>query len=96
MCWNHTCTKCHSQYGDGFTFSTMDHHVISLAMCGIVCMDWAQGIDQVATKIPGPLVHKFFPLGSVEVTCVPYRATYCLTTIKKLSLLLPQILHFEL
>ena len=79
-----------------FYFSTMDDHVISLAKCGTGWMDWAQGTNRLATKIPGLHDHKFFPLGSVEVTCVPHRATYRLTTIKKLCLLLLQTLHLEL
>jgi len=74
----------------------MDHHVISLARCGTGWMDWTQGTNRVATKILGPHAHTFFPLGSVKVTCAPYRTTYRLTTIKELSLLLLEALHFLL
>jgi len=92
--------NCPSKYVS-FTLSRMEHQFILLERCkagqmsSSWAMEWMQGTNCMATKIPRH-TPRFFFLGSSDVTFVAYLAMYHLVTLEKISMLLIQISHFKL
>jgi hypothetical protein len=81
MCWNR-------QWMNSTCSTTCEPHWNSSR-----AMDWAQGTNRTATKIPGPHAPRLFSLGS-EVTSTPVQVP--LTTLKIISVLLLQTSHLRL